>query len=78
MIDEPCEGLAPLVIADLKESMKQLKNKGITILLSEQNLNLVMELADRCYIIEKGYIRWKGNVENLKEKPDILQKYLGV
>lgn len=78
LIDEPCEGLAPLVIADLKESMKQLKNKGITILLSEQNLNLVMELADRCYIIEKGYIRWKGNVENLKEKPDILQKYLGV
>lgn len=78
LIDEPFEGLAPLVVADVKEGMKHLKNTGITILLSEQNLNLVQELADRCYIIEKGHIRWTGNVHNLNERPDLLQQYLGV
>jgi branched-chain amino acid transport system ATP-binding protein len=78
LVDEPSEGLAPKVIAALKERMQHLKNTGRTILLSEQNLNFVLELADRCYIIEKGQIRWGGKVLALKESPALLKSYLGV
>jgi branched-chain amino acid transport system ATP-binding protein len=78
LVDEPSEGLAPKVVAALKEQMQYLKNTGITILLCEQNLNFVLELADRCYIIEKGQIRWGGTAPGLKARPDLLKQYLGV
>ncbi len=78
LVDEPSEGLAPKVVSALKNGMQHLKNTRITILFSEQNLNFVLELADRCYIIEKGQIRWSGKVLELKESPDLLKLYLGV
>lgn len=78
LIDEPFEGLAPLVATDVKEGVKHVRNRGVTILISEQNLNRVLELTDRCYIIEKGHIRWTEYLQNMKERPDLLQQYLGV
>lgn len=78
LLDEPSEGLAPRVIAALREQVQHLKSRGITILLSEQNLNFALELADRCYIIEKGQIRWGGSVPELKQRPDLLKQHLGI
>jgi branched-chain amino acid transport system ATP-binding protein len=58
--------------------VRQLKTDGMTILLSEQNSGFTMRLSDRAYILEKGHVRWNGEITQLKENPDILKTYLGV
>jgi len=78
MLDEPSEGLAPLIVKELENRVRRLKTDGMTILLSEQNSNFTMRLSDRAYILEKGHVRWNGEVTELKENPDILKTYLGV
>ena len=78
LLDEPSEGLSPLVVTALYEQVSLLKSEGITMLLSEQNSNFALKLSDYAYILEKGQIRWKGAVTELKEKPEIMNSYLGV
>ncbi len=78
LLDEPSEGLAPLVVKQLESQVHRLKMEGMPILLSEQNSNFTLKLSDRAYILEKGHIQWNGPVDELKEKPEIMQKYLGV
>jgi branched-chain amino acid transport system ATP-binding protein len=78
LLDEPSEGLAPLVVRELYETVNRLKEKGITIFLSEQNADFALRLSDRAYILEKGQVCWHGNATELKEKPQIMKKYLGV
>jgi branched-chain amino acid transport system ATP-binding protein len=78
LLDEPSEGLAPLVVRELYETVNRLKEKGITIFLSEQNADFALRLSDRAYILEKGQVCWHGNSTELKEKPEIMKKYLGV
>lgn len=78
ILDEPSEGLAPHIVKMLEEQMRLLKEEGITILLSEQNSNFALKFSDRAYILEKGQICWEGAVSELKEKPGILKRYLGV
>ncbi|MEK7387822.1 MAG: ABC transporter ATP-binding protein, partial [candidate division NC10 bacterium] len=58
LLDEPSEGLAPLVVEHLQEQIAQLKREGLTILLAEQNVDFSLELADRVYVLEKGAIRF--------------------
>ena len=60
LLDEPSEGLAPLVVSAILERLKQLKATGTTVLISEQNLRFATELADRVSIIERGEIRYEG------------------
>ena len=78
LLDEPSEGLAPLVVKELESQVRRLKMEGMPILLSEQNSSFTLKLSDRAYILEKGHIQWNGQVDELKEKPEIMKKYLGV
>jgi branched-chain amino acid transport system ATP-binding protein len=78
LLDEPSEGLAPLVVRTLLRQLQALKQTGVTVLLSEQNLRFATELADRVYIIEKGEIRYEGTPHALAQDPEVRQKYLMV
>ena len=78
LLDEPSEGLAPLVVDALLKRLKALKAAGQTVLISEQNLRFATELADRVYIIEKGEIRYQGTPADLAAQPELRQKYLMV
>lgn len=78
LLDEPSEGLSPLIIKELGDYVRSLKEEGMPILMSEQNPAFSMRLSDRAYILEKGEVRWKGDIGELKEKPEILKTYLGV
>ena len=76
LLDEPSEGLAPLVVDALLKRLMTLKKTGATVLISEQNLRFATELADRVYIIEKGEIRYQGTPAELAARPAIRQQYL--
>lgn len=78
LLDEPSEGLAPLIVKELENQVRRLKKEGMPILLSEQNSSFIMRLSDRAYILEKGQVRWEGEVSELKDKPEIMKTYLGI
>ncbi len=78
LLDEPSEGLAPLVVQDLAAQILKLKAEGLMILLCEQNTHFSFPLSDRVYIIEKGSIPYQGRVAELKNSPEIKLRYLGI
>lgn len=78
LLDEPTEGLAPLVVKALEDQIRELKQRGTTILLSEQNVKSAMKLSDRAYVIDKGVIRYTGIISDLIANEDVRKKYLGV
>jgi len=78
LLDEPSEGLAPLVVDAILERLKRLKASGTTVLISEQNLRFATELADRVSIIERGEIRYEGTPTELSAHPEVREKYLMV
>ncbi|HET7874157.1 MAG TPA: ABC transporter ATP-binding protein [Methylomirabilota bacterium] len=78
LLDEPSEGLAPVIVRVLVEQIAALKREGLTILLSEQNLKFAARLADRAYIIEKGQIRWEGPMERLLADEPLRRAHLTV
>ncbi|QQS12065.1 MAG: ABC transporter ATP-binding protein [Rhodospirillales bacterium] len=78
LLDEPSEGLAPLIVELVRERVAQLKATGLSIVLAEQNLGFVMSLADRVYILEKGEVRYTGTPDDLRANQDIVKQYLTV
>ncbi len=78
LLDEPSEGLAPLVVQDLTVQIERLKKQGITILLSEQNAKFAIGLSDRVYILEKGQVRFTGSIADLKANDEVRQRYLSL
>ena len=78
LLDEPSEGLAPVVVKALAENIAALKREGLTIVLSEQNLGFARRVADRAYIIEKGEIKFAGPFATLDAEPEIRRTYLSV
>ena len=78
LLDEPSEGLAPLIVDLLKQRVAELKATGLSIVLAEQNLQFVMALADRVYILEKGEVRFTGTPADLKADERIVHQYLTV
>jgi branched-chain amino acid transport system ATP-binding protein len=78
LLDEPTEGLSPLIVKELEKQIRVLKEEGMTILLSEQNSTVTLNLSDRSYILEKGQVKWEGEVTVLQEKKEILKQYLGL
>ncbi|MGB9618253.1 MAG: ABC transporter ATP-binding protein [Desulfomonilaceae bacterium] len=76
LLDEPTEGLAPLIVRMLQERILELKAKGLTILLAEQNQKAALALSDRGYIIDNGMIRFQGTIQELRENESIRKKYL--
>ena len=78
LLDEPSEGLAPLVVQHLKEQIARLKADGLTILLAEQNVEFSLDLADRVYVLEKGHIRYEGTAREFRANDAIRQQYLAL
>jgi branched-chain amino acid transport system ATP-binding protein len=78
LLDEPSEGLAPLVVDHLREQIGHLKEQGLTILLAEQNVGFCLELADRVYVLEKGRIRYQGSAREFREDESIRRQYLAL
>ena len=76
LLDEPVEGLAPLVVKDLGKQILRLKEMGQTILFSEQNVKFATLTSDRAYVIDKGKIRYQGSIEELRANQEIKEKYL--
>jgi branched-chain amino acid transport system ATP-binding protein len=78
LLDEPTEGLAPLIVRDLEKQILKLKEAGISILLSEQNVRSALKLIDRAYVIDEGVIRFEGTVSDLEANEEVKAKYLMV
>jgi branched-chain amino acid transport system ATP-binding protein len=77
MMDEPSLGLAPLIVKDIFNIIKQIREQGVTILLIEQNANVALKIADRGYVLETGRITIEGTGKDLLENDDIKKAYLG-
>ena len=78
LLDEPFEGLAPLIVRELVQTCKTLAAAGQTIVLVEQNLAATLSLAQRVYIINNGHIVHEGPADEIRAQPQILQRYLGL
>jgi branched-chain amino acid transport system ATP-binding protein len=78
LLDEPSEGLAPLIIKTIEELIYEIVKTGISVLLAEQNMRFALKVAKRGYIVNKGRIHHQGSMEELKEDKEIIGKYLAV
>jgi branched-chain amino acid transport system ATP-binding protein len=78
LLDEPGEGLAPLVIKAMAEQLGQIKKMGLNMLTCEHNVGLALALSDRGYIMDKGTIRYQGTIEELRSNEEVRKKYLMV
>jgi branched-chain amino acid transport system ATP-binding protein len=78
LLDEPSEGLAPVVVQTLADNVMALKREGLTILMAEQNVKFARRLADRAYIIEKGQIRFDGTMSALDADESLRRAYLTI
>jgi branched-chain amino acid transport system ATP-binding protein len=78
LLDEPSEGLAPVIVQQMAEAIRAVKAAGLTVVLSEQNLHFAARVADRAAIIEKGIVRWTGTLAGLRAEPEIKAQYLSV
>ena len=78
LLDEPSEGLAPVIVENLLEQVQRLKRDGLTILLAEQGVDFSLALADRVYVLEKGAVRHSGPAAQLREDTDLRNKLLAL
>ena len=78
LLDEPSEGLAPVIVEQMARTILELKQEGLCVLLSEQNLHFANLVADRAYIIEKGHIRYQGTMAELAANNQMRATYLSV
>jgi len=78
LLDEPSEGLAPLVVRDLGRQIQQLQEEGLTILLCEQNTKFAIALSDRAYVLEKGQVRFSGTIAALQDNEEVRRQYLAL
>lgn len=78
LLDEPSTGLAPLVVKALGEQVVKLKAEDLSVILAEQNAKFGMSISDRCYVIDKGSIRYSGTIEELRQQEQLMHTYLAV
>lgn len=78
LLDEPSEGLAPVILERIAEAIVELKARGLGLLVSEQNLAFAEAFADRVVILETGHVRYRGSVSELAEMPDLSNRYLAL
>lgn len=78
LLDEPTEGLAPIVVEDLVAAIQTLKREKMTVLLVEQNLNVALELADRCYVLDHGSVVMEGSADTIRADHQLRHDLLGV
>ncbi len=78
LLDEPTEGLAPVIVEDLRDVFNEVVQEDVTVLITEQNVEFALDLASRAYIIEKGANAWEGSVEDLRDNEELMDEYLSV
>jgi len=78
LLDEPSEGLAPLVVRDLGQQIRRLKEEELTILLCEQNTKFAIALSDPAYVLEKGQVRFSGTIAELQDNEAVRRQYLAL
>ncbi len=78
LLDEPTEGLAPVIVDDLREMLRDVVSEDVTVLLSEQNVAFAFALASRAYVIDTGSIAFEGTIEELQGRDELLERYLAV
>jgi len=78
LLDEPSEGLAPLIVALLADMILQIRKEGVTVLLAEQNLHFCAKVSDRGYVIDKGSVKYVGTMSDLLTNEEVKEKYLAV
>jgi branched-chain amino acid transport system ATP-binding protein len=78
LLDEPSEGVAPLIVEQMASTILELKQQGLSILLSEQNIHFARLVSDRVYVLEKGEIHWQGSLAELDASPEVQRTYLTV
>jgi branched-chain amino acid transport system ATP-binding protein len=78
LVDEPTEGLAPLVVKEVRDVLAEVNRAGVSILLVEHNLKVAMSLAHRVYLMGKAHVGFSGTVEELNAQPEIRARYLEV
>jgi branched-chain amino acid transport system ATP-binding protein len=78
LLDEPSEGVAPVIVEQMANTIVELKAEGLSLLLSEQNLHFAALVADRVYLLEKGHTRWQGRMPDLLENTEIQRSFLTV
>ncbi len=78
LLDEPSEGLAPLIVERLRQQIARLKDEGLTIVLAEQNVEFVLSLSDCLYIMEKGEVKFRGAPDEVRGNEALLKRYLTV
>jgi branched-chain amino acid transport system ATP-binding protein len=77
LLDEPSLGLAPIVLGEIYEVIKEINNSGITILLVEQNISMAMKIAQYAYVMETGKVRTEGKSDDVMKRENIMKAYLG-
>jgi branched-chain amino acid transport system ATP-binding protein len=78
LLDEPSEGLAPVIVEQMGEAIRALKREGLTLLISEQNLRFAASITDRAVILEQGHVRYEGSMAELMADASVREKYLSV
>ena len=78
LLDEPSEGVAPVIVEQMAQMILELKAKGVSILLSEQNMHFAELVSDRAYVLEKGQIRYQGSMADLSSNDEVRRAYLSV
>jgi branched-chain amino acid transport system ATP-binding protein len=78
LLDEPSEGVAPLIVEQMANTIVELKKQGLSILLSEQNIHFAQLVSDRVYVLEKGQIHWHGSMAQLADNLEVQRTYLTV
>lgn len=78
LLDEPTEGLAPIIVDDLRDVFNEIVQQDVTVVITEQNVDFALNLSERAYIIEKGANVWEGTVDDLRRREDLLEQYLSV
>lgn len=78
LLDEPSEGLAPLIVNEVAEKLVELKKMGVSVLLVEQNINMALKIADNVFVLNKGQVVFSGTPKELSNNPEVQHQYLGV
>jgi branched-chain amino acid transport system ATP-binding protein len=78
LIDEPSEGLSPIMVKKIADVLKKIQKKGTTILLVEQNTDMALEISSRCYLMDEGVIKFEGSPKEIKDNEEIQREYLAI
>ena len=78
LLDEPSEGVAPVIVEEMANTIVELKKEGLSVVLSEQNIHFAELVSDRVYVLEKGQLRWDGRMADLAKDVDVQRRLLSV